>query len=164
MPRAIANPVVHLELLTDNLPRACAFYTRLFGWRADTVHAGSGTYLALALGAGVRGGVVEREGERPLWLPYVEVADIDAATERAPARGVGDARSPRGPGRLAQRARRSRGRRDSAVAAEGESAPVGASRSSSRSPRAAPGPRRWRFAASSSRNSLWHNNLLGRTF
>jgi uncharacterized protein len=95
MPRAIANPVVHLELLTDNLPRACAFYTRLFGWRADTVHAGSGTYLALALGEAVQGGVVEREGERPLWLPYVEVADIGAATERARLLGASVTLAPR---------------------------------------------------------------------
>ena len=43
-------PVVHLELCTDNLPRACAFYTQLFGWSAETIHAEPGTYLALGLG------------------------------------------------------------------------------------------------------------------
>ena len=31
MPPPAGHRVVHLELHTDNLPRACAFYTRLFG-------------------------------------------------------------------------------------------------------------------------------------
>lgn len=77
------NPIVHLELQTGNLPRACGFYTRLFGWTAERVHLGSLTYLALALGEGIGGGVVEREVEQPLWLPYVQVADVEAWTEQA---------------------------------------------------------------------------------
>jgi predicted enzyme related to lactoylglutathione lyase len=82
MPRA-TNPVVHLELHTGNLSRACAFYTRLFGWRAERITVGRGSYLALDLGNGVDGGVVERDSECCLWLPYVEVADVAEATERA---------------------------------------------------------------------------------
>jgi predicted enzyme related to lactoylglutathione lyase len=78
-----SNPVVHLELQTGNLPRACAFYTRLFGWQAETVHVGARSYLALGLGNEIEGGVVELDTERPLWLPYVEVGDVVAATERA---------------------------------------------------------------------------------
>jgi uncharacterized protein len=81
------NPVVHLELHTGNLARACAFYTRLFGWQAETVDAGCGSYLALALGERIEGGVAECGTCRPLWLPYVEVADVLSATERA--RGLG---------------------------------------------------------------------------
>jgi predicted enzyme related to lactoylglutathione lyase len=83
MSRPLANPVVHLELRTANLPRACAFYTRLFGWRVEPVGAGSGSYLALELGECIQGGVVERGGDDPAWVPYVEVADIADATERA---------------------------------------------------------------------------------
>jgi predicted enzyme related to lactoylglutathione lyase len=76
-------PVVHLELRTGNLARACAFYTRLFGWRAETVHTVAGEYLTLALGDRLGGGVVEHETQRPFWLPYAEVADVAEATERA---------------------------------------------------------------------------------
>ena len=83
MTPAPANPIVHLELRTGNLPRACSFYTRLFGWRAESVRLGSQSYLALALGERIEGGVVECETESPLWLPYVEVAGIVEATERA---------------------------------------------------------------------------------
>jgi uncharacterized protein len=78
------NPVVHLELHTGDLPRACAFYARLCGWHSEWINAACGSYLALAqLGAGVGGGIVECETTRALWLPYVEVAQIGEATERA---------------------------------------------------------------------------------
>ena len=82
------DPVVHLELRTCNLPRACAFYTRLFGWRAETVHTRSGDYLTLEFGGRIEGGVIEHDTERPFWLPYVEVADVTEATERARVLGA----------------------------------------------------------------------------
>jgi hypothetical protein len=83
MKPAFANPVVHLELRTGNLSRACAFYTQLFGWRAEKIDLGCGSYLAVELGDGIEGGVVERDTECSLWLPYVEVTDVAEATERA---------------------------------------------------------------------------------
>jgi len=88
-------PVVHLELHTDNLPRACAFYTRLFGWRAETIAASSRSYVALGLGRGVEGGVVECDTHRALWLPYVEVSEISAATDRARELGASVSLEPR---------------------------------------------------------------------
>jgi hypothetical protein len=77
------RPVVRLELHTADLARACRFYTELCGWRAERIEAGPGSYLALELARGVGGGVVECGTERPLWIPYVEVEDVYAATERA---------------------------------------------------------------------------------
>ena len=88
MGAAKANPVVHLELHTGDRARACAFYAQLCGWRPERIDAGGGSYWALELGAGFGGGgVVECDTPQPLWLPYVEVADIAAVTERA--RGLG---------------------------------------------------------------------------
>lgn len=95
MSSACVNPVVHLELQTANLSRACAFYTRLLGWRAEKITVGRGSYLALGLGTAIEGGVVEREDERSLWLPYVEVTDIAAATERASQLGASILLEPR---------------------------------------------------------------------
>lgn len=89
------NPVVHLELHTGNLPRAASFYTRLFGWRLETIKAGARSYHALELGNGLDGGVVECEIERPLWLPYVEVGDIADTTERARSLGASVPLEPR---------------------------------------------------------------------
>lgn len=95
MPPPPGNRVVHLELCTPNLPRACSFYTRLFDWRAETVHIGAGRYLALDLGAAVEGGVAEQDREQPIWLPYVEVADVEAATNRARSLGGSVSLEPR---------------------------------------------------------------------
>ncbi|MGH2980685.1 MAG: VOC family protein [Solirubrobacterales bacterium] len=80
---AIPNSVVHLELHTGDLGCARAFYAQLCGWHPQRIDCGSGPYLALELGAGLGGGMVECATKRPLWLPYVEVAEIGKATERA---------------------------------------------------------------------------------
>ena len=65
------KPVVHLELHTGSLERARAFYAELCGWREERVDAGQRSYLALELGHGLGGGIVECATERALWLPYV---------------------------------------------------------------------------------------------
>jgi uncharacterized protein len=83
MKRSATSAVVHLELHTGNLARACAFYRELFGWRSETIHAGAGSYQALELGDRIGGGVVECDTGHPLWLPYVEVTDISEATKHA---------------------------------------------------------------------------------
>ena len=95
MCEATSNPVVHLELRTDNLPRACDFYTRLYGWPARTIHVGSMSYLALGLGGRIDGGVVECDGACPRWLPYVEVADVFASTELSRSLGASVLIEPR---------------------------------------------------------------------
>jgi len=79
MPR----PVVHLELHTGDQEAASAFYARLLRWRTKLVEARCGSYLALELGGSLGGGIVECATKRPLWLPYVEVDQIDEQTERA---------------------------------------------------------------------------------
>jgi predicted enzyme related to lactoylglutathione lyase len=89
------NPVVHLELHTDDLPRASAFYAQLCGWCPQRIETRSGSYLTLGLGGGVGGGIVECGTQRPLWLPYVEVDQIDAATDRARALGASVLLGPR---------------------------------------------------------------------
>jgi predicted enzyme related to lactoylglutathione lyase len=83
-----SKPVVHLELHTGNLREAQELYAQLCGWRAERIEVGGGSYLALELGGGIGGGIVECETERPLWLPYVEVPGIGEATERARALGA----------------------------------------------------------------------------
>ena len=81
--------MVHLELHTGDLPGACEFYSGLCGWRPERIDAAPGSYWALGLGGGIGGGgVVECGTPRPLWLPYVGVADVEAATERARALGA----------------------------------------------------------------------------
>ena len=93
--RPTANRVVHLELHTGDLAHACDFYRRICGWRAEPVDTRNGSYLALELGGGLSGGIVECLAERSLWLPYVEVAEIDEATRRAGALGASVLLAPR---------------------------------------------------------------------
>jgi predicted enzyme related to lactoylglutathione lyase len=79
--------VIHLELHTGDKDAAAALYGELCGWAPEDVRSRHGNYLALRMGNGLGGGVVECPVRRPVWLPYVEVPDLGAATERA--RGVG---------------------------------------------------------------------------
>ncbi len=88
-------PVVHLELHTGDLPCASAFYSRLLGWSPCRLGAEDGSYLALELGVGLGGGIVECSTKRPVWLPYVEVARIAAVTERARQLGASVVLAPR---------------------------------------------------------------------
>ena len=80
-----SNSVVHLELHTGDLPGAVVFYGELLGWRPERIHSGAGSYLSMAMGERLGGGVVECESaeEHPLWLPYVEVPDITRTTDLA---------------------------------------------------------------------------------
>jgi predicted enzyme related to lactoylglutathione lyase len=95
MIRAAANPVVHLELHTGDLPHAREFYAELCGWNPERIDNRHGSYLALELGARLSGGMVECPIERPLWLPYVEVAEIGRATENAVRLGASVLLEPR---------------------------------------------------------------------
>lgn len=87
--------VVHLELHTGDQARASAFYAKLLCWRPQLIEAGSGSYLALDLGAGFGGGIVECGTARPLWLPYVEVDQVEESTERARRLGASVLLAPR---------------------------------------------------------------------
>ena len=87
------RPVVHLELHTGDQARASAFYADLVGWRRQPIEVGS--YLALELAEGFGGGIVECGTARPLWLPYVEVDQIQASTEHACRLGASVLLTPR---------------------------------------------------------------------
>jgi len=90
----VTSAVIHLELHTPNLGRACAFYVGLLGWRPRRVGLTDAAYHSLDLGA-ISGGVVECATERALWLPYVEVGSVAQATEHAVALGASVMLAPR---------------------------------------------------------------------
>lgn len=89
------HPVVHLELHTRDLPDARAFYAELLRWRTEEVTAGDRSYMALELGAGLGGGLVECGTTRSLWLPYIAVDNVDDATARASELGAAVLLEPR---------------------------------------------------------------------
>ena len=74
------------ELLTPDPDGAAGFYAAVFGWRDDPVEMpGVGAYHVLRLGDRTVGGMAAPPFEdfSPLWIPYFEVADCDAAVARA---------------------------------------------------------------------------------
>src|SRR5215207_8075901 len=95
MTPASTQPVVHLELHTGDLQGARELYAELCGWRQERIDAGNGSYLALELGPGLGGGIVECATNRALWLPYVEVPQIARATDRARHAGASVLLEPR---------------------------------------------------------------------
>jgi predicted enzyme related to lactoylglutathione lyase len=91
----MSDPLVHIELHTANLARAADFYSQLLGWRPERVEAGGRSYLALDLGGGLSGGIVECGAEPANWLPYVAVPSVAAATDRAERLGGAVLLAPR---------------------------------------------------------------------
>jgi predicted enzyme related to lactoylglutathione lyase len=90
------KPVVHLELHTGDLSGALGFYAEVCGWSPERIQDPHGSYLALDLGGrGLAGGIVECGSDRPLWLPYVEVAGVAEATDLARALGASILLEPR---------------------------------------------------------------------
>lgn len=87
----MANPFVHVELTTTDVAQAKSFYRSLFEWGLDDVEIGGGmTYTLIRVGEGTGGGMMQHPvpGAPSAWLPYVEVADIAAATQKAKSLGA----------------------------------------------------------------------------
>jgi uncharacterized protein len=89
------KPVVHLELHTGDLEGAHTLYSELCGWPREQIETAHGSYLALDLGRGIGGGIVECSVRRPIWLPYVEVDDIRRTTDAARRLGAAVLLEPR---------------------------------------------------------------------
>ena len=81
------NPFVHAELATTNVPKAKAFYSKLFDWKLTDLPTPTpgGDYTMIDVGKGTGGGIMQQmcPGAPSAWMPYVHVKDIDAATKKA---------------------------------------------------------------------------------
>ena len=71
------------DLMTKDGARAQTFYCSLFDWQVDEVPMQDCTYRRVIAGPGPIGGIVE-EKNIPMahWMPYVAVADVDAAAKK----------------------------------------------------------------------------------
>jgi uncharacterized protein len=86
----MANPFVHVELNTTDLTKAKAFYGKLFGWALEDVPMPEGSYTMIKVGEGTGGGMMKHPmpGAPSMWLAYVQVDDIVAATQKAKSLGA----------------------------------------------------------------------------
>ncbi len=86
----MANPFVHVELNTTDVDKAKAFYTKLFAWKLEDVPMPGGSYTMISVGEGTGGGMMKHPmpGAPSMWLSYVQVDDIAAATQKAKSLGA----------------------------------------------------------------------------
>ena len=84
----MANPFVHVELLTNDVTEARKFYTALFDWKLEDIPGMD--YTLIKVGEGTGGGMMKNPvpDSPSFWLPYVFVADVAAATEKAKSLGA----------------------------------------------------------------------------
>jgi predicted enzyme related to lactoylglutathione lyase len=85
----MANPFVHIELNTTDRAKAKDFYGKLLDWRLEDMAMDMGTYTFINVGSGTGGGIMKHPmpGQPSVWIPYVEVADVKAQTEKARSLG-----------------------------------------------------------------------------
>ena len=87
----MANPFVHVELTTTDLDKAKSFYRSLFDWQLRDMDMGGGmSYTMIDVGEGTGGGMMKHPmpGEPSVWLAYVDVDDVAAATATAKSLGA----------------------------------------------------------------------------
>ena len=86
----MANPFVHVELATTDIAKAKQFYGGLFGWKLSDMPMPEGTYTMIDVGEGTGGGMMKNPmpGAPSMWMAYVNVDDIQAATKKAKSLGA----------------------------------------------------------------------------
>ena len=84
----MANPFVYAELNTTDVSASKTFYTKLFDWKLEDVPGADYTFIKN--GDTPIGGMMKHPmpGAPSMWLPYVGVDDIKAATAKAKSLGA----------------------------------------------------------------------------
>ena len=85
----MANPFVHVELATNDVAKAKSFYSKLFDWKMEDIPMEGGAYTMISVGEGTGGGLMKNPmpNAPSMWLAYVQVDDIDAATKKVKSLG-----------------------------------------------------------------------------
>ena len=83
----MANPFVHVELNTTDLPKAKAFFGALFDWKLEDMEGDE--YTVINVGDGTGGGMMTQmaPGAPSAWLPYIYVDDIEPYLKKAESLG-----------------------------------------------------------------------------
>lgn len=84
----MANPFVHVELMTTDIQKSKQFYQGLFGWKLEDVH--DMNYTMIKVGEGTGGGMMQHPAPdaQSSWLAYVQVDDVAASTRMAQSLGA----------------------------------------------------------------------------
>lgn len=86
----MGNPFVHVELATTDVAKAKKFYSGLFDWKMNDLPMGPDSYTMLEVGEGTGGGIMKNPmpGAPSMWMAYVGVDNVDAATKKAEGLGA----------------------------------------------------------------------------
>ena len=84
----MANPFVHVELMTTDVAKAKAFYIGLFDWQLEEIPGMD--YTVIKVGEGTGGGMMKcvQPDSPSYWMAYVHVDDAAVATEKARTLGA----------------------------------------------------------------------------
>ena len=84
----MANPFVHVELMTTDVGKSKEFYQSLFNWKLEDVPGMD--YTIINVGEGTGGGMMRVPmPEMPSsWMAYVLVDDLAASTAKARSLGA----------------------------------------------------------------------------
>ena len=84
------NPFVHVELVSTDVGKAKSFYGKLFKWKLEDVDMGDMIYTLIKAGDGTGGGIMKNPvpGGHSMWIAYVKVGDVKAATRKAKSLGA----------------------------------------------------------------------------
>ncbi len=97
------------ELMTTDVAKAQAFYSRTLGWTFEDMPMPEGSYHLIKQGEEMVGGMMQMPREMPAgtpshWFSYISVDDIDARVAKVKAAGGTVLREPwdvEGVGRIA---------------------------------------------------------------
>ena len=86
----MGNPFVHVELMATDVGKAKAFYGKLFDWKLEDMDMGDMTYTMIKVGEGTGGGLMKNPmpNAGSMWVAYVNVDDLKAATAKAKSLGA----------------------------------------------------------------------------
>jgi predicted enzyme related to lactoylglutathione lyase len=86
----MGNPFVHMELMSTDLGKARTFYGKLFDWELEDMSGGDMEYTLIKVGDGTGGGLMNNPipNAPSMWVPYVLVDNLAAATKKATSLGA----------------------------------------------------------------------------
>ena len=86
----MGNPFVHVELVSTDVAKAKSFYGKLFNWKLEDVDMGDMIYTLIKAGEGAGGGIMKNPmpDGHSMWIAYVKVGNVKAATRKAKSLGA----------------------------------------------------------------------------
>lgn len=77
------NPFAYAELHTNQPESTRDFYGNLFDWDLTVEETQMGPYTMIDTKEGFPAGLMSAQNGSSYWVPYVQVEDLETATERA---------------------------------------------------------------------------------